>query len=174
MWSASIRVVDPEINPDVEYKSIPHPAQCPGSPSMPKLVNSSSTSLTISWDKPHRIGDSPLQGYQIDYWTSSTVSHWLTIYDVTQEIYTLNNLEPNTRVKVLIRAKNNHGLSPPSPVSKLMATLDSKHLLDSEDFDTKDKRLLRQKFGQRMVELVVAEAIGPKKIRLKWEVRFLE
>jgi hypothetical protein len=44
---------------------MPYLSQFPASPSKPQLVNATSTTLTVTWDKPHRIGGSALQGYQV-------------------------------------------------------------------------------------------------------------
>ena len=33
--------------------------------SKPQMVNATATSITLKWDKPHRIGGSALQGYQV-------------------------------------------------------------------------------------------------------------
>jgi hypothetical protein len=44
---------------------MPYFSQFPASPSMPVFVNATSSSITVAWDKPHRIGGSPLKGYQV-------------------------------------------------------------------------------------------------------------
>ena len=66
-------------------------------------------------------------------------------------------------VVVLVRARNEHGLSPPSPLSK--------PLMPEPNPEAKDPRFVRQALGQaRVVELVKAEASGSRKIKLEWEV----
>ena len=65
VWSASLEVADPNLDPSVTFNSMPYLSQFPASPSKPQLVNATATSITLSWDKPHRIGGSALQGYQV-------------------------------------------------------------------------------------------------------------
>ena len=72
VWSASLEVADPNLDPTVTFNSMPYLSQFPASPSKPQLVNATSTSITLSWDKPHRIGGSALQGYQVGNNSSET------------------------------------------------------------------------------------------------------
>ena len=72
VWSASLEVADPNLDPTVTFNSMPYLSQFPASPSKPQLVNATSTSITLSWDKPHRIGGSALQGYQVCHNSSET------------------------------------------------------------------------------------------------------
>ena len=65
VWSASLQVADPNLNPTVTFNSMPYLSQFPASPSKPQMVNATATSITLKWDKPHRIGGSALQGYQV-------------------------------------------------------------------------------------------------------------
>jgi hypothetical protein len=65
VWSASLSVADPNDAAGVQFKAMPYFSQFPASPSMPVFVNATSTSITVAWDKPHRIGGSPLKGYQV-------------------------------------------------------------------------------------------------------------
>ena len=66
VWSASLTVADPS-DGTIQFKSMPYFSQFPASPSMPVFVNASSTSITVAWDKPHRIGGSSLKGYQVQF-----------------------------------------------------------------------------------------------------------
>ena len=67
VWSASLEVADPNLDPSVTFNSMPYLSQFPASPSKPQMVNATATTITLSWDKPHRIGGSALQGYQVCY-----------------------------------------------------------------------------------------------------------
>ena len=40
--------------------------------------------------------------FQLDYYTLATPSHWLTIQDVRQEVYTLTKLPPLTTILVIM------------------------------------------------------------------------
>ena len=115
---------------------------------------------------------------QLDYYTLKNPSHWITINDVFTETYTIRNLEPRTTVTVLVRARNEHGLSPPSPVSKPLSTLPpslsyklgSAH---SSEIDVTNSFVVRQRLSQRIIEIIEAVVIGPRKVKLRWEVRVL-
>ena len=65
VWSAALRVADPKVEPNFEIRSMPYLSQFPASPSKPAVVNTTDTTITVFWDKPHRIGGSKLQGYQV-------------------------------------------------------------------------------------------------------------
>ena len=95
------------------FPSITDLLEFPALPSKPKLVQSTPDSLTISWGKPHRVGNSPLRGYQVEYFTAGTLNHWVTS-QVQGEEFTLENVAPGASVIFLVRARNEHGLSPPS------------------------------------------------------------
>ena len=45
---------------------------------------------------------------QLDYYTLATPSHWLTISDVKQEVYTLTKLPPLTTIQVISYIKCNY------------------------------------------------------------------
>ena len=86
-------------------------------------------------------------------------------------------MEPRTTVTVLVRARNEHGLSPPSPVSKPITTLPpslsyKKSTSHSSDIDVSNSFVVRQRLSQRIIELIEAVVIGSRKVKLQWEVRF--
>ena len=113
---------------------------------------------------------------QLDYYTLKNPSHWITINDVNSETYIIRNLEPRTTVTVLVRAKNEHGLSPPSPVSKPLSTLPpslsyKQSTAHSSEIDVTNSFVVRQRLSQRVIEIIEAVVIGPRKVKLRWEVR---
>ena len=113
--------------------------------------------------------------FQLDYYTLKNPSHWITINDVYAEAYTIRNLEPRTTVTVLVRARNEHGLSPPSPVSKPLSTLPpslsyKQSTAQSSEIDVTNSFVVRQRLSQRIIEIIEAVVIGSRKVKLRWEV----
>ena len=92
----------------------------PASPSKPELVEVGERSITVQWGKPHRVGASPLRGYQVEHFTTGGVGHWV-VAQVQDELFTLTDVLPGTTVIFLVRARNEHGLSPPSLLSDLLS-----------------------------------------------------
>ena len=76
VWSASLQVADPNLDPTVTFNSMPYLSQFPASPSKPQMVNATATSITLKWDKPHRIGGSALQGYQVNTYRKRMALFW--------------------------------------------------------------------------------------------------
>ena len=93
-------------------------------------------------------------------------NHWNTILEVTEEIYTVKNLAPLTTVVFVTRARNHHGLSPPSPMSKPMKT-EAGTVSNTKEPDLASVRL---RLSQRIVELKEALVAGSRKVKLLWEV----
>lgn len=165
MLSAFLRVARPD--EAVEFDSVPFLSEFPGSPSEPYLVNATSHSLVIAWEKPIRIGASAIQSYLVEYYTSNTPSHWVGISGVqNSEAFTLGDFLPGTTVHVLVRARNLHGLSPPSPVSKPFQTL-----RQTGEEDASDPQYLRSKLSDtKVMELEGATVLGSRKVKLAWEL----
>ncbi len=112
---------------------------------------------------------------QLDYYTLETPTHWTTIRDVHDETYTLKGLDPLTTAIVVVRARNQHGLSPPSPMSKPMTTTASNGddlllLTDANGDLITDPRVARSRLEARTLELKEAVVVGSRKVKLLWEV----
>ena len=90
-------------------------------------------------------------------------SHWHTVPDVTEEIYSVENLAPSSTIVFVVRARNHHGLSPPSPISKPMNTEGGTGLEPSLN-------AIRLQLAARVVELTEAAVVGSRKVKLQWEV----
>ena len=98
------------------------------------------------------------------------------------ETYTVNNLKPDTSYVFLVRAENNHGMSPPSQMSERVRTL---RLLSSsinnefsEDSErnggidqTIDLHDIQNTLLNKVVELRSIEAISSTAIRVTWVIR---
>ena len=83
--------------------------------------------------------------------------------DVNEEIYIVRKQAASSTLVFIVRARNQHGLSPPSPMSKPMMTL-------SNPGKDPDLRAVRLKLAQRIVELKEASVVAARKVKLQWEV----
>ena len=136
----------------------------PASPSKPELVEVGEGSITVRWGKPHRVGASPLRGYQVEHFTSGGVGHWVAA-QVQGETFTLTEVLLDAVLVFLVRARNEHGLSPPSLLSDQLS-------LEGELGDSKARQkteMLRQ-LSTKQVELNEVATIGPRKAKLSWKV----
>ena len=163
--SATITVLSNDMSEE-NLPSITDLLAFPASPSKPKLVQSTTDSLTISWGKPHRVGNSPLRGYQVEYFTAGELNHWITS-QVQGEEFTLENVTPGTSVIFLVRARNEHGLSPPSPLSDQLSTN------GNQSNKGKKKSELLKQISDKLVELEEVTILGSKKVRLSWKVNIV-
>lgn len=110
--------------------------------------------------------------FQLDYYTLSSPTHWITHPDIiTTEHVTLKGLSPSSTLFVTVRALNDHGLSPPSPMSKAMKTLatTSNGLEATGDVET-----VRERLAQRVIDLKEALVLGSRKVKLRWEVSLIQ
>lgn len=126
--------------------------------------------MTIIWGKPHRVGASPLRGYQVEYFeagSGQTGNHWISS-QVQEEQFTLENISPETSAIIfLVRARNEHGMSPPSPLSDTIYTETAEAPATGKI--RKKSELLKQ-ISDKLVELEEVAILGSKKVRLSWKV----
>ena len=162
----------------------------PASPSKPKLLSTGMASeysnlypivcvsiaislgvasITISWGKPHRVGASPLRGYQVEHWAGGR--HWVTS-QVQEETFTLAPVPDTPAIIFLVRARNEHGLSPPSPLSDPVYTQPdaAPELASAYSGRAKKKSELLKQISDKLVELEEVAVLGSKKVRLSWKV----
>ncbi|GIY93789.1 protein sax-3 [Caerostris extrusa] len=126
-WSASLSVESPR-NPNVIFHRAPDPTTFPKPPGQPIAVNVTETSVTLHWQRSTNMGISPLIGYRVEYYSSDLQSGWVvTAHHVASESHVVHNLRPDTHYQFLVRAENSHGLSLPSPSSKVIKTHESQY-----------------------------------------------
>ncbi|GBO28587.1 Protein sax-3 [Araneus ventricosus] len=111
-------------NPNVIFHRAPDPSTFPKPPGQPIALNVTETSVTLQWQRSTNMGASPLIGYRVEYYSSDLQSGWVvTAHHVATESHVVHNLRPDTHYQFLVRAENSHGLSLPSPSSKVIKTL---------------------------------------------------
>jgi hypothetical protein len=143
----------------------------------PVLESSDNGSLTVVWSKPTRVGRSPLRGYQVEYYLyqseqTTTANHW-NIAEVQVERYRLTGLS-TANVVFLVRARNEHGLSPPSLLSERLSvgTGSASGGTGGEEGETEEERgeIKRRLGSSKLVEWRPLEAVSSTEVVLHWNV----
>ena len=139
-------------------------------------------SLTVVWSKPTRVGRSPLRGYQVEYFLHQPLAatepaaaaahhhHW-SIAEVQEERYSLAaGLPTGATVVFLVRARNEHGLSPPSLLSERLTIGEGG---GGEDETEEERAEVKKRLTSKLVEWLPMEAASPTEVILHWTVRWL-
>ncbi len=130
------------------------------------------------WSKPTRVGRSPLRGYQVEYYLyqseqTTAANHW-NIAEVQVERYRLSGISSAaTNVVFLVRARNEHGLSPPSLLSERLSTGGaSGGTGGGEEGETEEERgeIKRRLGSSKLVEWRPMEAVSSTEVVLHWNV----
>ena len=87
---------------------------------------------------------------------------------VQSEMFTLTEVSSDALVVFLVRARNEHGLSPPSLLSDQLS-LEG----DMGDSKARQKTEMLRQLSTKQVELNEVIAIGPRKAKLSWKVNLL-
>ena len=101
---------------------------------------------------------------------------------IFSETYTVNNLKPDTSYVFLVRAENNHGMSPPSQMSERVRTLrllsssiNNEYSEDNQGLGGVDQSIdlhdIQNTLLNKVVELRSIEAISSTAIRVTWVIR---
>lgn len=112
----------------VAFQSNVDPTVLPSAPTQPVAVQSSAQSVTLTWQPSAHSGHSPVRAYALEYFSPEwpkTLPGWLLLDINIPPIgsFTVDNLQPDTYYIFMVRARNDFGFGPPSPVSDLVKTL---------------------------------------------------
>ncbi|XP_046334042.2 neogenin-like [Haliotis rufescens] len=98
----------------------------PEPPSQPQVMESdvTDTSVKMTWQPGPRAQQDKLLGYIIEYFSITGQKHvWVTASkEITQNSYTVQNLQPGTSYMFQVRAENEIGISQASPPSDTIRT----------------------------------------------------
>ncbi|XP_071806287.1 roundabout homolog 2-like isoform X1 [Asterias amurensis] len=124
-WSASLQVVvEPTSGSGVSLQSAPSLSQLPSPPGPLIPSNITKTTINLSWQQPS--SDTPVTHYRLEYYSPQTASGWMLYSDHIEEDRVLvQQLRPGTTYLFLVRAVNDRGIGPPSPISQPITTRDS-------------------------------------------------
>lgn len=117
-WSALLKLESPT-NPNIKFNRAPELSVYPSSPGKPKLVNTTSDSVTIEWMPSVKIGASDIVGYHVEMFSGNISKSWIPLAQKYQEtVYTQPGLQLGASYIFVIRAENMYGLSSPSAMSE--------------------------------------------------------
>ncbi len=147
----------------------------------PVLEKSGNGSLVVVWSKPTRVGRSPLRGYQVEYYyyhahqsAPAPAHHWTTA-EVQEERFRLSGLPSGATVVFLVRARNEHGLSPPSLLSERMTAGGNGTNGEGETAvgAEEDRGEVRRRLTGKLVDWRPIEAVSSTEVILHWAVSIL-
>ncbi|XP_041650551.1 titin-like [Cheilinus undulatus] len=91
------------------------PKFLPSPPAKPTIVDSSRSSITLSWNKPLFDGGAAVTGYKVEY-RKSTEEEWTVgVHNTDQTELTVTGLTSGKEYVFIVRSINKIGISEPSP-----------------------------------------------------------
>ncbi|XP_012993478.3 titin [Esox lucius] len=89
----------------------------PSPPAKPKVIDSTKTSITLSWNKPLFDGGATVTGYCVEYKRTDFEDWSVGIYNTEKTEFTVVGLRPGAEYVFVVKAINKTGVSDPSPPS---------------------------------------------------------
>lgn len=85
----------------------------------PQVIEKTDNSVTITWTRSTKIGQSSLLGYTVEIYGRNDTDGWVTVAQRLQDTtYTYDGLTAGISYYFVIRAENTHGMSSPSTISE--------------------------------------------------------
>lgn len=177
-WTAAL-VVEPSTNTQIIFQRNQLLTTFPGHPSKPLVSEVQETSLRLSWKANSYTGTSVVTCYLVEYFSHEMGEGWVVMFDCVRDTSVLvRNLQPNTSYMFLVRARNSHGLSSPSPVSSPTRTKGASSIVVRPTPPLLDLGVVAEKLALPIVRLWNPEVLSSTAIKLTWEVqrnqRFIE
>lgn len=171
-WSAAL-VVESTDDPLIVFHRTPEPSTFPGAPARPQVGDVADTSVRLGWKASANQGASPVHSFSVEYFSHDTGEGWIMASDeIREQTYVVRNLQPNTSYLFLVRARNSHGLSLPSPVTSPVKTKGD--FLSHPPRPTPpsiDPSVVAEKLSGQTVTMLPAEVLSSTTVVLKWELR---
>ncbi|XP_044580244.1 protein sax-3-like isoform X1 [Cotesia glomerata] len=160
-WSATLT-----ISSGTTLHKTPDISALPQNPSKPRIVNITSTSVTLTWS-PGQEGKSKIIGYNIEYFSSNLNTGWVVAATgVTDDTYTVTELKPDTKYVFLVRAENSHGLSLPGPLS------DVAHTTSQNQYSVPQIELIRarDRLNSEILHLREVQPVSSTSVKIMWDI----
>lgn len=108
------------------------PMFLPSPPAKPVIVDSSKSSITLSWNKPLFDGGAAVTGYRVEF-RKTTEEEWSTgVYNTDRTEFTVTGLSRGAEYVFVVRSINRIGVSEPSSESEPHVAMDQE---DEPKFD---------------------------------------
>lgn len=91
------------------------PQFLPSPPAKPKIIDSTKTTVTLSWNKPLFDGGAPVTGYRVEYRKSFDDEWFVGVQNTKNTEFTVVGLTPGTEYVFVVKSINKIGASEPSP-----------------------------------------------------------
>uniref|UniRef100_A0A3B5B8Z3 Titin n=1 Tax=Stegastes partitus TaxID=144197 RepID=A0A3B5B8Z3_9TELE len=93
------------------------PQFLPSPPARPKIIDSTKTTVTLSWNKPLFDGGAPVTGYRVEY-RKTLDDEWVVgVQNTKNTEFTVVGLTPGAEYVFVVKSINKIGVSEPSPES---------------------------------------------------------
>lgn len=93
------------------------PQFLPSPPAKPKIIDSTKTSVTLSWNKPLFDGGAPVTGYRVEYRKIADDEWTVGVHNTKNTEFTVVGLTPGAEYVYIVKSINKIGASEPSPES---------------------------------------------------------
>uniref|UniRef100_A0AAZ1WYT9 Titin n=1 Tax=Oreochromis aureus TaxID=47969 RepID=A0AAZ1WYT9_OREAU len=93
------------------------PQFLPSPPAKPRIIDSTKTTVTLSWNKPLFDGGAPVTGYRVEY-RRTLDDEWIVgVQNTKNTEFTVVGLSPGAEYVFVVKSINKIGVSEPSPES---------------------------------------------------------
>lgn len=173
-WTASLVVEDH--NTKSVFSRMPDRDNFPSAPSQPVASNVSDTEVDLEWRPPERSGGSPITGYIIQFFSPEIGETWLNVPDyVSGPRYRVKNLRPSQTYVFIVRAENEKGIGPPSPISSVVSTMTRNAHLSPDDLENLNlEKATRRITSEQLIKLEEVKTINSTAVRLFWKRKKVE
>uniref|UniRef100_A0A4W6E447 Titin n=1 Tax=Lates calcarifer TaxID=8187 RepID=A0A4W6E447_LATCA len=93
------------------------PQFLPSPPAKPKIIDSTKTTVTLSWNKPLFDGGAPVTGYRVEYRKTLDDEWIIGVHNTKNTEFTVVGLTPGAEYVFVVKSINKIGVSEPSPES---------------------------------------------------------
>uniref|UniRef100_A0A7N9ATS0 Fibronectin type-III domain-containing protein n=1 Tax=Mastacembelus armatus TaxID=205130 RepID=A0A7N9ATS0_9TELE len=142
------------------------PKFLPSPPAKPTIIDSSRSSITLSWNKPLFDGGAPVTGYKVEF-RKSTEEDWTAgVYNTDQTEFTVTGLTSGTEYIFIVRSINKIGISEPSPETDPQVAIEREEE-PRFDISTEMRKTLLVKDGTPIIRISIVVASTCKLFKCK-------